>query len=605
MATAGIFNLLTNDGKQDNILLATEHLKKRLAEVNFANQARNGGALDDPLNMPTLGDIEKTHILFTNAHFKPFAALGFEYAKVSTSSGAPSLGSTVEFSIPQFGDFFYDICCHVILTQPTLSTTDSTILSSAPAMRWCHFPGERLLKSVRQDVNGNPLDQYSSHATNFHREFSVLDNKKEAWNRCVGQEEAESGYISQPNWAASGQSAPTSRVASRVFVGNQTPSSQKSTALEMFVPLLFWYNQDVRLAVPSVSIPYGQRFIRIELAAQDELVDVFPRGAATFASPNGSVATSSITKIELYVNNIFINPEIHKIYIKRVGFTLIRVHREHTANLNTSSAEVLLNSLKWPVEYMFVGLKVKSYFNSSTAADKKEHMDKWHLFSSVSSQTYKTDGQNVLYERWLAYVAASGAEGTVGITAATGALVTGNSGVATVAIAAGDTVRIGGGIYFVTTGIAAGAAVTGAVVSPLPAANVSSATGARIITFQGLQVATQRLARTIDTMSIKAHGINLYDSFPTGFFSDYMAYRFGSGYVNSPEHTGAMFVNFCLYPGAYQPSGHINVSRAREFYLSYSSSVISSGTEGVLVVVAMCINFLLISDGSAVLRYST
>jgi hypothetical protein len=61
--------------------------------------------------------------------------------------------------------------------------------------------------------------------------------------------------------------------------------------------------KDPRLAVPSVSIPYGQRFINIQLATQGELVDVYPRGAGTWISPNGSLSTSTnlIRKIELYI----------------------------------------------------------------------------------------------------------------------------------------------------------------------------------------------------------------------------------------------------------------------------------------------------------------
>ncbi len=34
------------------------------------------GHVPDPT--PTLVDIERTHILFINAHFKPFAAIGYE-----------------------------------------------------------------------------------------------------------------------------------------------------------------------------------------------------------------------------------------------------------------------------------------------------------------------------------------------------------------------------------------------------------------------------------------------------------------------------------------------------------------------------------------------
>ena len=32
--------------------------------------------------------------------FKPFAAIGYEYNKVRASSGSTTLGSTVQFSIP-------------------------------------------------------------------------------------------------------------------------------------------------------------------------------------------------------------------------------------------------------------------------------------------------------------------------------------------------------------------------------------------------------------------------------------------------------------------------------------------------------------------------
>lgn len=38
---------------------------------------------------PTLVDIERTHILFVNAHFKPFAAIGYEYNKVRANTGTP------------------------------------------------------------------------------------------------------------------------------------------------------------------------------------------------------------------------------------------------------------------------------------------------------------------------------------------------------------------------------------------------------------------------------------------------------------------------------------------------------------------------------------
>lgn len=37
-----------------------------------------------------------------------------------------------------------------------------------------------------------------------------------------------------------------------------------------------WFNDDVRLAIASVSIPFGQRFITIEMASADMMVFEFP-----------------------------------------------------------------------------------------------------------------------------------------------------------------------------------------------------------------------------------------------------------------------------------------------------------------------------------------
>jgi hypothetical protein len=185
-------------------------------------------------------------------------------------------------------------------------------------MRWCAFPGEALLQRVQQEVNGNPLDEYYFHATNFHREFRVAPNKLDGWYRCVGQELPHTGFVRQPTWSGNGLTSAsiTTRLGAQVFNGFQTPTGQKDQTaagqLELFIPLLFWYNKDVRLAVPSVAIPYGQRFINIDLAALTQLCDMVPRGDSTYASPAGTITepVATLRSIELYINNIFVNPEV-------------------------------------------------------------------------------------------------------------------------------------------------------------------------------------------------------------------------------------------------------------------------------------------------------
>lgn len=276
------------------------------------------------------------------------------------------------------------------------------------------------------------------------------------------------------------------------------------------------------------------------------------------------------------------------------------MHRQQVANVTKSSDEILLQQLKWPIEYLYIGMKVKDYHASSTAATKSQHLDKWHTFHSVTDQTYLSTGQNVLKESLLVVDPTT----TLGIAVDTGVL----TGTATLAqtLALGDKVRIGGATYTVVVGAAAAAAVTDVTVAPSPAVAVAAtaalaADSAKVV-LQGLEYQTQRCAKTFNDLTIKAHGVPIYNDFPAGFFNSYTSYHYGGPNINTPEDCGLAFLPFCLYPGTYQPSGHINVSRAREFYLSWSSSVISGNNEGTLVVVGSAINFLLISDGSAVLN---
>lgn len=51
------------------------------------------------------------------------------------------------------------------------------------------------------------------------------------------------------------------------------------------------------------------------------------------------------------------------------------------------------------------------------------------------------------------------------------------------------------------------------------------------------------------------------------------------GTLVTPTDEGALLFNFALQPGKLQPSGHFNVSRAREFFVDIKSSVIGNVPE--------------------------
>ncbi len=626
------------------MIMATKLLNQRIKDVMCARTRAGKGDVT-----PTLVDLERTHILYVNAHFKPFAAIGYEYNKVRNQSGNPTLGSGVTFSIPQFGDFFHDMVCRSRLSQftgregltplqgasPAFPANDSTgptdyaynivdaqgqvivAGSATPTMqvayrnfvRYCEYPGNRLFRKVKFDVNGNPLDEYDEMIPVMLEKFCTPPNKRDGHDRLVGQEVPLTGYgglcfasvndadaantpagisrgaagqsnqtvglfnmnvaaigsagagttvLNQANLttlnAIGGPQVDVSRKLQQVVNGPQTPKPVQPP-LEIWNKLRFWFNDDVRLSIASVSIPFGQRFITVELNQQSLLTYEHPSiYLETIASTGGARAKTytpifqqlgvtevSIEKMEMYINNIFVNPEVHDIYIKRIGFSLIRVYRQHTQRCSQEgSEEKQLTQLKWPIEYMFVGLRPS-----------------WNIKDiAVGTGGLVTGGNQNQWRDWHRLTRVVGANCDDAMISETG---------------------------------------FGALGAPVSTSTIGQVTPDQYF----LPVPT------VNNLSLTSHGITIFDEFNDTFFNQYMPFHYGGPALSTPNDPGALFVNMALFPRSYQPSGHLNISRARETFLKWTTSYVSARTPADLLAVAVAINFLLITDGSAVLRYST
>lgn len=504
----------------DQLLLANQLLRDNIGAV----KARRAAAGEADIN-PTLTDLERSHVLFVNAHHKPYVAIAFQYFKVSANN--VTLGQDVSISIPQYGDFFADMVANVVIRAPQTSVTGVRANASDCVLyRHCEYPGERIFNEVRFEVNSNPIDSYTSESYVLHRQFHVPEDKMTAWKRCMGQQMPSNARAAlQMNSA--GAAPVTAHTQTQVYDGYQTFKTAHED-LNLWVPLLFWFNTDVRLAFPSVSVPYGQRFITFSLTQAENLYHaILNPGRATQDLENPTLSTPQISSFDLYINNMFVLPEVHDIFIDRVAFTLVRVHRRQTQNLNKSSDSIHLVQLKWPIETLMFGFQptVNRSKNANISSHQEHissvspHMEDWHRFCQVTNKT--------------------------GVSAAT-------------------------------------------VLGASSALNIKEQKG------------------HVTKLQLQAHSVDLFSEFPAAFFNSYIPYQFGGSNITAPTDPGLYLYSFALHPGSYQPSGHFNVSRARELYLNYTSTFVASDSDhtATFFVQAKAINFLLVSEGSCSLNLS-
>jgi len=590
MSNGGAFQLLTNDGKQDDMILANRFLFSRL------NQIQNTRAQDprysDPT--PTLADVEKTHLLFVNAHFKPFVAAAHEYQV--TQIGKTGVGQHVQFSIPLYGDFIFDMAVHIQLSAITAPQTGP----GNQYIRYCEYPGERMLQTVAFSVNGNPLDQYTSDVYPFNREFKVDVNKRAGYNRMMGQQSVITGKAQVQGGRSAGYSTGVD-----IYNGPQTPMVTQP-ALDLWIPILLWYSMDVRLSLPSVAIPFGQRFLDINLASTNQLLQYC--GYSPFEDAPGSNPITpdvGIAVCELYIDNIFVHPQIHDIYVKRIGFNLIRVYRFQADTYTAQTGNTLMSSFKWPIETIYGGARPLV----NTDVTQTLMLDNWHIFgfsTQTTIQTGQLDASTWILSAVLAHSPPQAGDLDASITH----LVNGNA-IGTLSPSfTGYATSIGGSATTVLSAAQINIVLGRNNLAPLnPNAtyvNSLAPLSTEIIAAmpRGSLARYYANSASLDTIQLQAHGIDLFKQFPIRFYNSYLPYFYGD-HIYTPQDQGKFVIFFNFYPGSYQPSGHINISRAREFYFYYTGVNISQVNTLGLFLIAITINFLLISDGSAVIRYST
>lgn len=507
MSVGGVFTLISNTGIQDKLIMATDKLLTNVKRIScqklmvlrdqFPGLSDSALLKKDDAWMPTLAALERSHILFINSSFKPFVAMAHEYSKTVPRGGKADLGATFSFTFPIIGEFVNDAVVYVKLNG--LSAR-----SSLDKVRWVELLAHRLMQKVSFKIQNQVLDTYTTDNYNAYYQYKVPPSKNKGYLRNIGQELPNQGYLTAD---------PTvDEVREYRYFGNG-PQTFKQTqpALELWIPVLFWF-KDIQCSLPNFLLPMQQTEIEIKFAPENELIAFADYGGG------GAYNIPVVQSCLLYLNHIFLLPEIHKIFVSRYGFQLIRVHRNHTDILNESEKSIKLHQLKWPIECMYIAFRPRiNLINSQT----------WHLNTACTDVSVKE------------------------------AVVTGVA-----------TIQVNNAIFV-------------------------------------------NQKQLVTSLELRANDITIYPSLQPEFYNSYIPYRYGTFY-NTPD-LGWYMMNFNVYPGDQQPSGHFNVSRARELYLNYVSAIdpdtntpyIRGNNPVDLIVIADCLNFLLSKDGNAVLRFST
>jgi hypothetical protein len=159
-----------------------------------------------------------------------------------TFNGAADFGRKVSCTISRNGDMIHRMYLQV--TLPAL----------ADGERWTHRVGLALIKSVELEIGGQTIDRQYGEWFNIWNELSLSLDKRQGWQRMVGQEimGVDSSYDN--GW-------------------NSSNGAPKTT---LYIPLEFWFCRNAGLALPLISLQYHEVKVNVEFRNLSEL-DRFDR----------------------------------------------------------------------------------------------------------------------------------------------------------------------------------------------------------------------------------------------------------------------------------------------------------------------------------------
>jgi hypothetical protein len=284
----------------------------------------------------TFDELRKSHALFINKTFKPMVSIAYGYSQ-TRATPLPLLGSSSRIVIPINGDFFTDMVLYFKLSSFQATSPENKV-------RYCDFPGHRIIREVRFVMDGTVLDRYTVEDINFFYDFNVSNSQKSGWKRCVGQEVPKTAiFIQDP-------SKQEVREQKQVFDGYQT-LKRTQPEMEIFLPLQFWFCNP-KFAMSNYNIALNKAYIEVDLAPVTSLVAI-----TDYANDGGRYAPPKITDFALYTNHIYTIPEVVDLVIYRNSFNIVRVHKNMVRILNKPFDMVILDGLKFAVEHIMVNFR--------------------------------------------------------------------------------------------------------------------------------------------------------------------------------------------------------------------------------------------------------
>lgn len=196
-----------------------------------------------------------------------------------TFSGAVGFGRKVTANVSRNGDLIHK--CYLQVELPTLTGSGT--------QAWTRNIGHVLIEKVNIEIGGQKIDEHYGQWLHI-------------WQELTQTKEHEDGY--------------------NVMIGNTTALTTEASSVEgttLYIPLQFWFNRNVGLALPLIALQYHEVKINIDFRPFSEC----------YVSSSGVVTVPTLSSASLWIDYIYLDTDerrqfaqvSHEYLIEELQFT--------------------------------------------------------------------------------------------------------------------------------------------------------------------------------------------------------------------------------------------------------------------------------------------
>lgn len=299
--------------------------------------------------------------------YKPSVGIATEYVTSPVKGSSLMFGSTATFQIPSQGHFVTD--CSIRIRIAGFSAVHEN-----DRVRYCARPGHRLLEKVTLAVDGNEISSYTTQDMNNYLDLEVPPGKKASYLRCIGQEIAEEGYLTP-------DPLNDNHREKRYFCEGPQTHKRTQEAIELVVPLLFWFNK-LDQALPFCALRKSNTQIRVKLANISDLIYFVNYGA------DGAFEEPYIESMELISGHITVPETMKEVYSQNSGMQLINLHQEQSIIIGPGEGEQSISlDAKHALEHVVV---------TARPLENLTRGDTWYRNEAITVRTREAPVANVV-----------------------------------------------------------------------------------------------------------------------------------------------------------------------------------------------------------------